>query len=69
MRRSSGHLEEVVFHKNQPQGSRAREGPGHQLSCRVLLHAIKLLTHVVPRLYTLSGVVHTANKETIPCVK
>ena len=34
-----------------------------------LLHAIKLLTHVVPGLYTLSGVVHTANKETIQGVK
>ena len=42
MRRSSGHLEEVVFHKNQPQGSRAREGPGHQLSCRVFIACNKV---------------------------
>ena len=34
-----------------------------------LLHAIKLLTHVVPCLYTLSGVVHTTNKETVLCIK
>ena len=34
-----------------------------------LLHAIKLRTHVVPGLYTLSGVVHTTNKETILCIK
>ena len=33
-----------------------------------LLHANKV-TYICSCLYTLSGVPHTANKETIPCVK
>ena len=42
MQRSSGHLEEVVFYKNQPQRSLPRRDPAHQLSCRVFIACNKV---------------------------